>query len=196
MADDVLVVMALPEEEQGVFTDSGVPVLFTGVGKVNAALALARELAARRAAGRSPRLVANFGTAGSRVFPAHSWVACRRFVQRDMDVSPLGFARGITPFDEIPGEIEFPPVFTTLPEGVLGTGDGFETDAPAVACDVVDMEGYALAKACRLDGVAFACVKYVTDGHDDSAAHDWTTNLHHAVDGYRALYEQLRLSRR
>ena len=45
-----LVVMALELEAQGVFERAGVPVLYTGLGKVNAALALARRLADYRAA--------------------------------------------------------------------------------------------------------------------------------------------------
>ena len=38
-----------------------------------------------------------------------------------------------------------------------------------VACDVVDMEGYALAKVCHKLGVRLISVKYITDGADDTA---------------------------
>ena len=37
-----LVVMALPAESDGVFEAAGVPVLFCGVGKVNAAIEIGR----------------------------------------------------------------------------------------------------------------------------------------------------------
>jgi adenosylhomocysteine nucleosidase len=40
----ILVVMALAAESDGVFEAAGVPVLYCGVGKVNAAVALTREL--------------------------------------------------------------------------------------------------------------------------------------------------------
>ncbi len=63
-----LVVMALPLEAQDVFERAGIPVLYTGVGKVNAAMTLTRALAGYRQAGRSLPHVVNFGSAGSRRF--------------------------------------------------------------------------------------------------------------------------------
>lgn len=188
---DLLIAIALPDEEQGVLRAAGHDVLFTGVGKVNAAAALARRLAERRLAGRIPRLVVNFGTAGSRHFDTHALVGCDRFVQRDMDVSPLGFARGHTPYDDQGAELVFPVRFAQLPAGCCGTGDSFETGPGALACDVVDMEAYALAKVCRLEGLPFACAKYITDGADPAAAGDWQSNLPRAAAGFLVLAEGL-----
>ena len=145
----ILVAMALPAESAGVFQAAGVEVLYTGVGKVNAAIALTRRIARLRREGRGPPLVVNFGTAGSARIPARTLVACRRFVDRDIDVGALGFAPGVTPFDELPPMLEFPAVFAGLPEAVCGSGDSFATADHGPACDVVDMEAYALAKACR-----------------------------------------------
>lgn len=181
-----LVVMALEVEDRGAFANAGVEVLFTGIGKVNAAYRLARRLATH-----APELVVNFGTAGSRVHPRGTLVACRRFVQRDMDVSGLGFAPGETPFEDVPRELEFPPRFPELAEGVCGTGDRFETSGAAHACDVIDMEAYALAKVCFLERVPFACVKYVSDGADDTAAVDWEAQLETAARAFVGLYRQL-----
>src|ERR1700704_3424504 len=92
-----LVVMALRAESQGVFEAAGVPVLYCGVGKVNAAVALTRELARYALAGRTMPLVLNFGSAGSRRHTAGTLLGCHEFVQRDMDVSGLGFGLGVTP---------------------------------------------------------------------------------------------------
>lgn len=185
-----LVVMALPIESQGLFADLGVEVLYTGLGKVNAAYRLTRALAEHRArSGTLPRVV-NFGTAGSPTLPAGSIVACRRFVQRDMDVSGLGFALGTTPFEDVPAILEFTRLFDGLPEGVCGTGDRFETGKPVVACDVIDMEAYALAKVCHLEGAEFGAVKFVTDGADGDAGVDWQANLPRAA---RAFVEHYRL---
>jgi adenosylhomocysteine nucleosidase len=187
-----LVVMALELEGQGAFERVGVPVLYTGLGKVNAALVLARRLADYRAAGRDLPLVLNFGSAGSRSFPTGSVVACERFVQRDMDVSGLGFALGVTPFEEDGAQLEFPQVFSGLPTGVCGTGDSFETGPPRLACDVVDMEAYALAKVCRREQARFGCAKYITDGADHSAAADWQANLEQAAAAFLRLYATVR----
>jgi adenosylhomocysteine nucleosidase len=188
---DLLVVMALEVESQGLFAERGVEVLYTGLGKVNAAYRLARALAEHRARHGALPTVVNFGTVGSPTLSAGSVVACRRFVQRDMDVSGLGFALGTTPFEDVPAELEFAPMFPELREGVCGTGDRFETGKPQVVCDVIDMEGYALAKVCHLEGTQFGAVKFVTDGADGNAGVDWQANLPRAARAFVEHYERL-----
>jgi adenosylhomocysteine nucleosidase len=183
--------MALAAEGAGRFEHSGIPVLYTGIGKVNAAIALMRRFADYRGAGRGLPLVVNFGTAGGVTVTARTLVACRRFVDRDMDVGALGFAPGETPFDRLPPLLEFAPRFAALPEAVCGSGDSFATRAQAVASDVVDMEAYALAKACVIEGADFACAKYVSDGADEHAAQHWRENLAGAADAYIGLYREL-----
>ncbi len=195
MASDTLsplVVMALPAESDGVFERAGVPVLYCGVGKVNAAIALARELRRHAHAGRPMPLVLNFGTAGSRIHPAGVLVACHEFIQRDMDVRGLGFAMGVTPFDPVPANLRFEPVFAHLPDAICGSGDSFATAGHDADCGVLDMEAYALAKACWLEGAAFGCVKYITDGADHSAAADWQGNVHRAAGEFLDLYKGVR----
>lgn len=184
--------MALAAESDGVFEAAGIPVLFCGVGKVNAAIALTRELRRYAQAGRPPPSVVNFGSAGSRVHATGSMVACHEFVQRDMDVSGLGFALGVTPFDDAPPMLAFDPRFERLPSARCGSGDSFAMSACPVECGVVDMEAYALAKVCWLEGAPFACVKYVTDGADHAAADHWRDNVHKAAEEFLRLYRRLR----
>ena len=189
---ELLVVMALREESQGEFERAGVPVLYTGVGKVNAAHALTRRLTELRAAGAAMAHVVNFGTAGSNVHPTGTLLCCRAFEQRDMDVTPLGFARGVTPYDESPALIEHGVVIDGLPVGVCSTADSFETGGHTVAADVMDMEAYALAKVCWLEQVKFSSVKYVTDGADHAAAADWRANMARAAVEFVRVYRRLR----
>lgn len=186
-----IVAMALPAEGAGRFEQAGIEVLYTGVGKVNAAIALTRRLEARRHAGDRAITVVNFGTAGSARIPARTLVACRRFVDRDMDVAALGFAPGETPFDPLPPALEFPAYFPELPEATCGSGDSFATLSHGPACDVVDMEAYALAKACRTLGAQFACAKYVSDGADEHAAKHWKENVAGAAEDFLELYRRL-----
>jgi adenosylhomocysteine nucleosidase len=184
-----LIVMALPQESRGRLEGAGAVPLYTGVGKVNAAGALARRLAEIRCAGAPPPLVVNLGTAGSRTLPAHSLVACNRFAQRDMDVTGLGLPRGVTPFDDTPPILEFPSVFAHLPQTLCSTADAFAT-GPHDG-DVVDMEAFALARVCVAERAQFACAKYVTDGADaDSAAH-WDAALEAASQAFAHLYDSL-----
>ena len=187
-----LIVMALELEGQGVFERLGIPVLYCGVGKVNAAYALTRRLADYRHAGLASPHVINFGTAGSRRHPAGTLLECRAFVQRDMDVSGLGVPLGTTPFDgDVPARLELPSVLPELTPAVCGTGDSFAMTECAVECDVVDMEGYALAKVCWLERARFTAVKCVTDGADHAAGADWQSNLHHAAERFLQLYRYI-----
>ncbi len=126
----------------------------------------------------------NFGTAGAARLEVGGLVACNRFYQRDMDVAPLGFAPGVTPFDDSPAILEFPVVFDALPSGICGTGDSFSTDHCGTYCDVVDMEAYALAKVCWLRGAKFAAVKYVSDNANSDAAQSWQQQLDKAAEKF------------
>ena len=186
-----IVVIALRVESSGVFEAAGVPVLYCGVGKVNAAIALTKELSRYLQQGEGMPLVVNFGSAGSRSFAPGTLVACQEFVQRDMDVSGLGFPLGVTPYDEAPASLIFEPVFTHLPPAVCGSGDSFATADLEVDCAVIDMEAYALAKVCWHENAGFACVKYVTDGADHAAADDWQRNVHVAAEEFLQLYRGL-----
>ena len=62
--------------------------------------------------------------------------------------------------------IEFPGVFTHLPQLLCSTADSFATNRHEVDGDVVDMEAFALARVCLAENARFACVKYITDGAD------------------------------
>jgi adenosylhomocysteine nucleosidase len=183
-----LVVVALRAESAGVFEAAGIPVLYCGVGKVNAAIALGRELSRYVQQGQTMPLVLNFGSAGSRHHATGTLVECHEFVQRDMDVSGLGFALGVTPYDDAPACLHFERLFEHLPSAVCGSGDSFATLPTGMDCGVIDMEAYALAKVCWYEKAQFACAKYVSDGADHAAAEDWQKNLHRAADEFLGLY--------
>lgn len=182
--NDVALLMALPGESQGLFEAEKIPVIYTGIGKVNAALVAMDTIHKTKC-----KVMINLGTAGSSAFKTHDLIEVSSFVQRDMDISPLGFKVGETPFDPLPAEIQLIPFFSDLTKGVCGTGDSFETGTPKVPCQLVDMEGYALAKVCRKMGVQLISLKYITDGADHNAHNDWEANL---VHGARKLLEYYR----
>lgn len=185
--------MALDFESQGRLEELAIPVVYTGVGKVNAAYRLAKALAKTEAGGKRPEMILNLGTAGSRSYPRGSLVACHRFEQRDMDATAFGFPHGHTPFDDhAPAALEFEKYFHWLDHGVCASGDSFVSGALPVECDVFDMEAYALAKVCQLEGIPFASVKYITDdGANHSAAIDWQESLRNAAEAFVAFFRQL-----
>ena len=176
-----LIVMALKEEGQGMIEELGFEVVYCGVGKVNAAHRFTRKLVEASLQEHPFPYVLNLGSAGSHSFSKGSLVAADRFVQRDMDVTGLGFAWGETPFEPDSPVIAFPRRFTHLSHGTCGSGDSFLQGIPPVPSDIIDMEAYALAKICLRESVPFACVKYITDGADGNATEDWQTNLARAA---------------
>lgn len=170
--NDVATLMALPGESQGLFEKENIPVFYTGIGKVNAALTATDVIHKTKC-----KVMINLGTAGSSKFNTHDLIEVSSFVQRDIDLSPLGFKVGETPFDPIPTGIDLIPYFPELSKGICGTGDNFETGATKIHCELVDMEGYALAKVCRRLGVQLISLKYITDGANHNASNDWHANL-------------------
>ena len=188
---DPLIAMALELEGGDPFSRAEVPVLYTGVGKVNAAYHLALRLTEYRHSGVPLPLVVNFGTAGSPLFDTGELVSCSAFVQRDMDASALGFPAGSTPYDEAPAVLEFPHIVTGLPDGICGTGDSFATSHSATHFNVVDMEAYALAKVCWLQGARFTSIKFITDGADGAAPDSWKSNVGLAAERFLEIYRRL-----
>ena len=176
MEKNILIVSALEVETQGKLDDWDV--IYTGVGKINATMTLVDRLTDYNYV--KPDLVINYGTAGSRKIKKKTLVDCTKFVQRDMDVTGLGFLRGETPFEQDPPVIIQPQNIDFNPIGrnaTCGTGDCFVEDKSQYYGEVVDMEAYALAKVCYLYGVPFISFKYITDGADEQAHEDWEANL-------------------
>ena len=183
-----LIVCALEAETQGQLKEYDV--LYTGVGKVNATIRLMEKLGGiflSREGALLPSVVINYGTAGSRKIKKKTLVDCTKFVQRDMDVTGLGFMRGETPFEDDP-----PIIIQTLspfnPIGrnaTCGTGDCFVEDKSQYYGEVVDMEAYALAKICWEQNIPFVSYKYITDGADEQAHEDWEANLADGIEKFK-----------
>ncbi len=183
---NIKVVAALEIELQHYFEENLFHVFYSGLGKINAAHCVTSIILQT-----SPTHIINVGTAGSSRYAAGTIIECSGTVQRDMDVSPLGFQMGQTPFDEIDGLIEIPTYLDELPHGICGTGDSFEIAVSRVACDLVDMEAYAIAKVCKKMGIGCSLLKYITDGSDDTANTDWNENLVHAGPKLFEIFKRL-----
>jgi adenosylhomocysteine nucleosidase len=168
-----LIVVAVPEEAKSL--DTSLPVLLTGMGKVNAAAALALTLGR----GPMPSLVVNLGSAGS-LRPGLSGLhVVRTVIQHDFATDLL---RKLT------GVVYGAPI--TMADGdaaadgtvVLASGDAFIADTTArdvlaKRADLVDMEGYALAAAAASAGVPVSMVKHVTDEADENALRSWRDSV-------------------
>ena len=184
---NIVLISALRDETQDLFDDI-FPVVYSGVGKVNAALTAAKVIEQY-----NPNLIINFGTAGSHAVDPHTLVDCNKFIQRDMHVKELGFDFAVTPFeDSVPTVLEFSS--SGGMNMTCGTGDNFVASSGELNCDVVDMEAYAIAKACHLAGVDFVSYKYITDGADDDAAAQWQENCKKGAEKFLELLGELTMS--
>jgi adenosylhomocysteine nucleosidase len=184
LAANPLYVFALESEAAQEFTH--VNHAFVGIGKVNATYNLVKHLTIQK-----PSIIVNLGTAGSSKHLGGEVVCCTRFVQRDMDVTALGFEKYQTPFATQPTVLEYGFSVAGLPEETCGTGDSFEMAHATGAYDVIDMEAFALAWVAKQEGIPFLCLKYISDGANDEAATDWQVAVHLAAVALRKALESI-----
>jgi adenosylhomocysteine nucleosidase len=175
--DEVLFVFALKSEAANIFDHC--ETLYTGIGKVNAAYELSKAIQIKK-----PKLIVNLGSAGSKYFQKGEVICCNKFVQRDMDVRGLGFEKYETPLSGLSTILEYGYSFDDLKLGICGTGDSFEMSHEETIYNIVDMEAYPLALIAMKEKIPFLCLKYISDGADDSAAEDWTELVHKAAIAY------------
>ena len=71
-------------------------------------------------------------------------------------------------------------------------GDNFVTDPDLEdPAHVVDMEAYAIAKACMNQQVDFRCFKYVSDQANEGADTDWLKNIADGEEHYINVFQQI-----
>lgn len=162
-----LLVVALEEEATHLHV-SELPVLVTGAGKVNAAIAVASILAEW-----SPTRVVNLGTAGALHDGMTGTHLIRTVIQHDLDDDAL-FALSGLHFGE--------PVHLADSGPTLATGDAFVADEATRArlaerADLVDMEGYAVVRAAMAAGVPVTLVKQVSDNAGEGAGRSWRQSV-------------------
>ena len=187
-----MIVCALKRETQGQLDDD-YDVVYTGVGKINATFHLYGKLGEiYNSYQELPKLVINYGTAGSRELPIGELVDCTKFIQRDMNVTCLGFMRGETPFEEdVPlvldsVKVKFNPIGKHY---VCGSGDNFVEDIENEIdyIDVFDMEAYALAKVCHHYHIPFISFKYITDNVNERSSKDWEENCSDGIKKFKEI---------
>jgi adenosylhomocysteine nucleosidase len=194
----VLFVMAA-DAEYGVFLRTRISPLMTGVGPVEAAVVLTKELARLSSHDDLPDLVVSLGSAGSATLEQAEIYQVSSVSYRDMDASAFGFEKGKTPFLDLPVAVELPLRIPGIPTATLSTGANVVSGAAYQSIDaqMVDMETFAILRACQSFGVPLIGLRGVSDGrHDVNHIDDWTQYLHLidkklalAVDGLQTALE-------
>lgn len=149
--------------------------LITGVGPVEAAVATAAALAAGPA-----DLVVSLGSAGSARLLHCGLYQASAVAYRDMDASGLGFPKGLTPFLDLPARVPLPLRLPGIPEATLSTGANIVSGAAyaAIPEDMVDMETFAVLRACQHFGCPLIALRGISDGRAElTGLHDWTAYL-------------------
>ena len=150
--------------------------LWCGVGPVEAAIAVTAALARQK-----PDLLVSLGSAGSRTLEQGAVYQASSVSYRDMDASPLGFEKGKTPYLDLPIELALPLTIPGVPSVRLSTGANIVSGKAydGIDADMVDMETFAIARACMTFDVPLVALRGISDGaaelhHFD----DWTQYLH------------------
>lgn len=161
----VLFVMAT-DHEYGPHLKARMTPLMTGVGPVEAAVHTAVCLERLRAAGELPDLVVSLGSAGSRRCQVGCIYQVESVSWRDIDASRLGFARGVTPFADHPAVLELPTLLGGVPCASVSTGGDVVggDDYDGIDADLVEMETYAVLRACQQFSVPMIGLRGVSDG--------------------------------
>jgi adenosylhomocysteine nucleosidase len=155
--------------------------LMTGVGPVEAGIALGATLGTLKVAGAMPHLVVSLGSAGSRRLIQTEIYQVTSVRYRDMDASAFGFEKGATPFLDLPVTVPLPYRIPGIKEATISTGGTIIAGAgfDAVGEDMVDMETFACMRACQIFGVPLIGLRGISDGINDvSHIDDWTEYLH------------------
>jgi adenosylhomocysteine nucleosidase len=180
LAVSVLYLMAA-DAEFGPHLQRRISPVMIGVGPVEAAINTTAVLAERAASGTLPSLVVSLGSAGSARLEQCGIYQASTVSYRDMDASPIGFPRGQTPFLDLPPILPLTASLPGIPQASLSTGGAIISGSAydAIDADMVDMETYAILRACQKFSCPLLAIRGISDG-DKELAHvgDWTAYLH------------------
>ncbi|PII38118.1 S-adenosylhomocysteine nucleosidase [Sinorhizobium meliloti CCBAU 01290] len=189
---NILYVMAV-DAEYGPCLRGRIAPLMTGVGPVEAAVSLTRALAEFDAKGSLPDLVVSPARPAPRPRTDRSLPAIS-VAYRDMDASPLGFEKGATPFLDLPAVVKLPLSIPGVRKARLSTGADIVSGNAyeQIDADMVEMETFAVLRACQAFGVPLIGLRGISDGKAElKHVGDWTEYLHVIDEKLAAAVDQL-----
>jgi adenosylhomocysteine nucleosidase len=177
MKTELLIITALESELKREALPSGVEIVYSGVGKINAAVTSIKAIHQY-----SPKRILNFGTVGKIKTELKGLLEIGKVIQRDMDTEPLA-PRGSTPFCTRPQE------YVSTGQFICGSGDSFVTACDpwlhSQGVDVVDME-FAIAAIAHDHHIPWQSFKYITDEANENSGDDWQSKVNHGQELYLA----------
>ena len=174
-AKSILYVMAA-NPEYGEHLRARINPMICGIGPVESAVAVTKVLSETR-----PDLLVSLGSGGSRTLEQGKVYQASSVSYRDMDASPLGFEKGQTPLTELPIEIPLELQIDGVQSARLSTGASIVSGNhyDAIDADMVDMESFAILRACMMFDVPMIGLRGISDGAEElKQLEDWTQYLH------------------
>lgn len=182
MKTELLIITALESELKREALPSGVEIVYSGVGKINAAITSIKAIHQY-----SPKRILNFGTAGKIKTELQGLLEIGKVIQRDMDAEPLA-PRGSTPFCARPQE------YVSTGRFICGSGDSFVTASDpwlhSQGVDVVDMELFAIAAIAHDHHIPWQSFKYITDEANEDSGEGWQAKVHLGQELFLAALSQ------
>lgn len=194
VGDQTILYVMAAEAEYGAHLRTRMTPLMTGVGPVEAAVSVTRALQRLSAADRLPALVVSLGSAGSATLEQTDVYQAISVAYRDMDASPLGFEKGATPFLDLPVIVPLAARIPGVPEASLSTGGNIVSGAAYadIDADMVDMETFAVLRACQAFDVPLLALRGISDGKAELRhVSDWTAYLHVIDETLAAVVDRL-----
>jgi adenosylhomocysteine nucleosidase len=165
-------IVAVPDEVEIQGEILGSPVIFSGVGKINA------TMAAYKAFSEKYSEIINIGSCGSLHIPIGEIVKVGQVFQ-DIDATPL------CEYGETPFESSNKQIITDIKSPISCFTTDYFYDHTQISkysknyleminkCSIFDMEAFAIAKVCKRFGIKFSSYKWISDGGDGS---NWKEN--------------------
>jgi len=182
MATDLLIITALESELNRTSVPAHIPIIYSGIGKINAAIATFDAIHHHQ-----PKMIINFGTAGGIHPNSAGLIEIKKVIQRDVLAQPLS-PRGIVPFCDKPQQY-----VSHAGQHTCATGDSFVTEHDpwlvSQEVDVVDMELFAIAAVAHHHDIPWMSLKFVSDRADEDSAKQWSESVN---AGERAFIEFMR----
>ncbi len=177
---NILYVMATEAEYQSALRERFSP-LSCQVGPVESAINVASYLTQNT----NVDLVVSLGSAGSATLKQAHVYQVSSVSYRDMDASAFGFPKGVTPFLDLPATLELGLEVEGLERASLSTGANVVSGEAyqLIEADMVDMETWAIHRACQNASVPLIGLRGISDGEKPVAElSDWTHYLE-IIDG-------------
>jgi adenosylhomocysteine nucleosidase len=181
---DLVFIVALKEEIENYDSILGHPVIFSGVGKINA------TIAACKAINMGFKKIINIGSCGSLKYESGKIISIGK-VYQDIDLTPL------CEYGQTLNEKNSDFIELSNSENSLISTDYF-IDLSQIQkysnslikmiheCSGFDMECYAIAKVCKINNIDFRSIKWISDNGNSS---DWVESCKESFEKIKIFLE-------